>query len=142
MNTQELSGHESAAELSDWPGSPLSTLHPMADASQPIPFEEFAENNRYVVRIELPGVDPGQDVDISIDAHVLTVRAERPAGAAGQHRSALPFGTFRCQITLPAATNDRDAAATYRNGILEISVGWQEGPTARKIEVLALANPR
>jgi hypothetical protein len=31
-------------------------------------------------------------------------------------------------------------AATYRDGILEVSVGWQDGPTARRIKILTLAD--
>jgi HSP20 family protein len=140
VSTQELTGHESAAELSDWPGSPLSALHPMAVTELPIRFEEYSEKNRYVVRLELPGIDLGKDLEVSIGAHVLSVRAERPLGPAEKCTSEFLYGTFGSHITLPAGTNDRDVAATYRNGILEVSVGWAEKPTARKVKVLTLAD--
>jgi HSP20 family protein len=108
MSTQLLTGPERAAE--------------------PIRCAQRAEEHRYVARFDLPGFDAGQDLDVSVDAHVLTVRAERAAGA------------WRSVITLPAGTNDRDVAATYRDGILEVSVGWQDGPTARRIKILTLAD--
>ena len=137
MSAEKLTGHESAAELADWAGSPMSTLHPMAAADQPIDCEEHAEENRYVVRLELPALDAVRDLEVSVDAHVLTVRSERPAAAAGKEAGK---DTFLSHIKLPAGTDDKDIAATYRDGILEVSAGWADDPTARKIKVLVLAD--
>jgi HSP20 family protein len=112
----------------------------MAVTELPIRFEEHGDENRYVVRLELPGIDLGKALEVSIGAHVLSVRAERRAGPAEKCTSEFPYGTFGSHITLPAGTNDEDVAATYRNGILEVSVGWAEKPTARKVKVLTLAD--
>jgi HSP20 family protein len=140
MSMQELTGHESSAEMSDWAGSPLSTLHPQAEMLHPIPFEECVEKNRYVVRFELPGIDPGPDLQVSVEQHLLTVCAERAAEAAATLPSGFGHGRFRSVVSLPARTNDRDVAAVYRNGVLEVNIGWQDGPAARKIKVLHLAD--
>lgn len=39
--------------------------------------EEHLEKGRYVLRAELPGVDPEHDVDISVRDGQLTIKAER-----------------------------------------------------------------
>ncbi|MEP7023573.1 MAG: Hsp20/alpha crystallin family protein [Actinomycetota bacterium] len=123
MSTQELTGHEPALD-------------------HPIQMVGHAEKNRYVVRLELPDSGPGTDIEVSVDAQVLTVRAERPARPAGNGHPELRHGRFSGQVTLPAAVDDRDVAATYGGGILEISAGWQDGPTARRIKVLPLSDVR
>lgn len=110
MSTQELTGLDVTGDEAIW-------------------VEEREEQNRFVVRLDLPGIEPDEDLDVSIDEHVLTICAIGPAA-------------FRVCLPLPARTNDRDAAATYRDGALEVSVGWQQGPTARKIKVLSLASVR
>jgi HSP20 family protein len=140
MSAQKLADHDSSAELSDWAGSPLSTLHPQPAAGHPIPYEECAERNRYVARFDLPGLDPESDLEVSVGEHVLTVRAERPPEAPATHESGFAHGTLRSTITLPAETDDRDVAAVYRNGILEVNIGWQHGPTTRTIKVLHLSD--
>ena len=51
--------------------------------------EEFLEENHYVLRGELPGVDPDKDLDIRVNDGVLTVMAERREGCprdTGRHQ--------------------------------------------------------
>jgi HSP20 family protein len=141
MNTHELTGHESSGDLSDRAGSPVSTLHPADEPAHPIPCEECAEPNRYVIRFELPGIDPTRDLEVWVDRHVLTVRAERDAETPAARETGFGHWMFRSVVTLPPRTDDRDVAAVYRNGILEVSVGWQ-GPTARRIRVLHVQDVR
>jgi HSP20 family protein len=121
-------------------GDLVSTLHSMAVTELPIRSEEYGEKNRYVVRLELPGIDLGKALEVSVSSHVLSVRAERPVGPAEKCTSEFLYGTFGSHITLPTGTNDGDVAATYRNGILEVSVGWAEKPAARQVKVLTLAD--
>jgi HSP20 family protein len=139
MSTWVLAGHESA-DLADWVGSPMSTLHPLAEVVHAIPFEERAEKNRYVVRFELPGIDPARDLKVMLGEHGLTVRAERSAGTAATQPSGFAHGTVRSAVALPPQANDRDLAAVYRNGILEVNIGWQDGPDIRTVEVLHLSD--
>jgi HSP20 family protein len=41
----------------------------------PLRVEDFQDKDRYVLRAELPGVDPERDVRVSVDNGVLTVEA-------------------------------------------------------------------
>ena len=49
--------------------------------------EEYIDGGQYVLRAELPGIDPDKDVDVSITAGVLRVRAERRETKKDQQRS-------------------------------------------------------
>jgi HSP20 family protein len=136
MSAQTLPGQGPGSELSDWAGSPLSTLHAAAAMTQPIRIEEFPREGRYVVRFELPGIDPEHDLEVSIEAQVLTVHAEWPVGAAGKYHTEFRYGLFCSHVTLPAGIDDSDVRATYENGILEVSVGFEGAHSARKINVV------
>jgi HSP20 family protein len=60
--------------------------------------EEFLEDDKLVVRAELPGIDPDRDVDIDIRDHSLRIRAERRQEQRkeerGGFRSEFHYGTF------------------------------------------------
>jgi HSP20 family protein len=39
--------------------------------------EDYVEGDTYVLRAELPGIDPDKDVEITVDRDVLTISGER-----------------------------------------------------------------
>jgi HSP20 family protein len=122
-------------DLSDWPGSPLSELQHHRPGTQPIPTEEYLSDGRYTIRFELPGIDPQHDLDLSVDAGVLTVQAERAASAAARYHSHFRYGTFCSHVTLPAGADEDGITATYRNGVLEVTVTLAARPTVHSIPV-------
>jgi HSP20 family protein len=104
--------------------------------------EEFMDAGTGVIRIEMPGLDPEKDVEISIvDGH-LNVEAHReerkeedkPDG----YRSEFRYGSFRRSIRLPEGTSEADVKASYKDGILEVRVPAAvvtPQPTAKKIPI-------
>jgi HSP20 family protein len=138
MSATTVPVQQSSPDLSDWPGSPLSTLHHEQAPTQPIPTEEYLGDGRYAVRFELPGLDPEQDLDVRVESQVLTVQAERRPTAAGKDHSHFRYGLFCSHVTLPAGIDDSDVTATYRNGILEVSVGFEGERAARRIKVVPI----
>lgn len=124
----------------DWPGSPLSTLHHQAPAS-PIRTEAFARDGHYIIRFELPGIDPDTGLEVSVDASVLSVHAERPVGNEGHHHSEFRYGMFHSHVTLPAGADTSDVTATCENGVLEVSIGMPTQLSARKVEVATPSQP-
>ena len=63
-------------DLFDWLQSPWASLLPFAYAHT-FRVEDYAEDDRYVVRAELPGLDPEKDIEVTVDAGVLTIYGER-----------------------------------------------------------------
>jgi HSP20 family molecular chaperone IbpA len=41
--------------------------------------EEFVDDDKLVVRAEIPGIDPDRDVEVDVQDHSLRIRAERRA---------------------------------------------------------------
>jgi HSP20 family protein len=124
-----------SAEMTDWPGSPLSTLHHQATTA-PIRTETYVKDGRYVVRFELPGIDPETRLDVSVEANVLSVHAERPSGDGGKYHSEFRYGLFDSHITLPPGADTSDVTAACEKGILEVSVGLEGSGNVRKIKVV------
>ncbi|MFJ2031603.1 Hsp20/alpha crystallin family protein [Streptosporangium sp. NPDC087985] len=107
-------------ELFDWLELPFAALRP--PMTQPIKFEDYMENDRYVLRAELPGIDPDKDVEITLSNGVLTVHSERRDEHKDQHRTEFRYGSFTRSVTLPTGVDENDVRASYDKGILEVSV--------------------
>lgn len=122
-------------DLFDWMDQPFSLFRPFS--AQPIRMEDYIKDGRYVVRAEVPGVDPEKQVEVTVAGGVLTIRAERHEEHEGKNRSEFRYGTFSRQLTLPASADEDDVKASYDNGVLEISVGLREdtAKAARQIPV-------
>jgi HSP20 family protein len=87
-----------------------------------IRFEEYLENSHYVVRAELPGVDPAKDVDITYAEGTMRLSVTRTDVQRPKGRSEFHYGSFHRTITLPPGAKEDTIAAKYVDGILEISV--------------------
>jgi len=123
-------------DLVEWFEEPFLTLRPYL--AQPIRIEDYIEGERYLVRAELAGIDPAKDVELTVGAGYLTIRAERHSTTEGKHRSEFRYGSFSRILPLPANVNEDDVVATYHDGILTISVGLKtekEKEAVKKIEV-------
>jgi len=90
-------------EMVDWLEAPLAVLRPMT--GHPLRVEAYLQDGSYVVRAELPGVDPEKDLTVTVDSGILTIKATRREGAAGKHHSEFRYGTFSRSVTLPAAAD-------------------------------------
>ena len=59
-------------DLADWLESPWTGPPPFT-AAQTFRVEEVAQENRYVIRAELPGLDPEEDIEVNVDGRKLTI---------------------------------------------------------------------
>jgi len=102
-----------------------------------IRIEQYQEGDELVVRGEVPGVDP-DDIDVSVDKGLLTIRAERESRTESEdgYRSEFRYGSFARVIGLPQGASEEDIKASYEDGILEVRVPVEAGQSATKrIEV-------
>ena len=86
--------------------------------------EEFQKGSDFIVRAEIPGVDPDKDITVSAADGLLTIRAERrfseERDEAEYHRSEMRYGAFTKVLTLPAGVRADKITASYKDGILEL----------------------
>jgi len=97
-----------------------------------IKVEEYMEGDRYVVKAELPGVDPVKDVKVSYLDGALRLVVSRTEEHKEATRSEFHYGTFSRTIVLPAGAKESTIEATYDAGILKIAVEIGEPAPAGK----------
>ncbi len=108
-------------DLADWLESPWTGPPPFL-TGQVFRIEETIRDNRYMIRAELPGLDPENDIEVTVDGRILTIRAERLKQDTGPYRSEFRYGSLARAVRLPARVNAADVTARYDRGVLEVSV--------------------
>jgi HSP20 family molecular chaperone IbpA len=114
---------------------PMAGLRPVLE--RPVMrLEDEMQDGRYVVRAEMPGVDPVEDVEITVRDGQLTIKAERSEKKDFDGRSEFSYGSFARTVSLPAGADEDNIEATYDKGILTVSVAISEPkPTERRVQV-------
>jgi HSP20 family protein len=87
---------------------------------------------------DLPGVDP-KDVDIQVEGNVLTLRGEKKNETEDQgknyHFVERVYGTFQRTVQLPSNVDPEKVAASYKNGVLTVTIAKKPEAKSRKIEI-------
>lgn len=98
------------------------------------------ENDRFVLHADVPGVNP-EDIEVSMDAGVLTVAGERKSENIseenGFRRIERATGRFFRRFNLPDTADAEHITAKSNNGILEVSIPKQPEVQSRRIAVEA-----
>ena len=99
--------------------------------------EDKIEDGRYVIKAEMPGIDPDKDVKITVNNDRLVIDAERTEDKSDKSHSEFQYGSFHRAMTLPVGAKVDDIKATYNDGILTVTIGiGEETPVqARQIPV-------
>jgi HSP20 family protein len=104
------------------------------------PLDIYETKDRYVVNIELAGVDP-DSVDVSVEDSTLTVRGDRAfyQGIEEEafHRVERRFGPFVRSLSLPPMANAEAIEASFDKGVLTIQVPKAEEAKPKKITIKA-----
>ena len=97
-----------------------------------------ADENRIVVAAELPGMDQ-KDLEVSLDHGRLTIsgekKDERDEKDKSYHVVERSYGRFSRTVELGDAVDVKKAAATYKDGILTVTVPKSEAAKPRKIDI-------
>lgn len=123
-------------DLSDW----FEMLTPTPWRSMPglhgIRIEEAEEAGKYVIKAEIPGIDPDKDLEVAVGDGLLSVRAERTERTTEKQRSEFRYGSFSRTVRLPRGADESKITANYTDGILTITVPIDDtSKPAQKIPV-------
>jgi HSP20 family protein len=108
-----------------------------ADFAPPVDVHEDAES--LVLRAELPGVKK-EDIDISVDANVLTLKGERKMEEKEEqgrryHRVERAYGSFLRQFQLSSNVDSSKIDAQLSDGVLTLRLAKREELKPRRIDV-------
>ncbi|KSU53736.1 HSP20 family protein [Microbacterium sp. SORGH_AS 1204] len=102
-----------------------------------MPMDLYRDGDHYVLAADLPGVDPGS-VDIDVDGQLLTIRAERTLGSGDGVKwitRERETASFVRQLNLGQGIDTDRISASYRNGVLSVTIPVSEKAKPRRIAV-------
>ena len=92
----------------------------------------------FVVRLEVPGMDP-DGFEVAVIDQTLAVRGEkrveRESRQGRYHLMECAYGSFERMVSLPVAVDQARASARYRSGVLQITLPKHGRYRSRRIEV-------
>ncbi len=98
----------------------------------------YEDKDKITVRAELPGMKK-EDIDISLQGNTLTISGERKQQEERRegetYRSEIYYGRFQRSITLPAPVDANKIQATYKDGILNVTLPKSEEAKPKQIQV-------
>ena len=118
----------------------FAPFRPEFETPEWMPQIEVLQNNgQFTVRADLPGLTK-DDVKVEITDEFLTISGERKEETEekreGFYRSERRYGSFYRQIPLPDGAKTENGAATFVNGVLEITIPAPKAePSTRKLEI-------
>jgi HSP20 family protein len=93
-----------------------------------------------VVRAEVPGVDQ-KDIGLSLQEGVLTIKGEKEEEKEEKdkryHRVERSYGAFARAIRLPAAVDSSKVSATFKDGVLTVTLPKTAGAKGTAIPIKA-----
>jgi len=93
-----------------------------------------------VVRAELPGMTQN-DIELSLQDNVLTLKGEKKQepkkDKEDYHRTERCYGCFSRSLTLPANVDQNKVQASFKDGMLKISLPKIEEVKPQKISISA-----
>jgi HSP20 family protein len=110
--------------LADGPLAPALDLYTTAEA--------------VVANVALPGVKP-ENVDVTVEEDLVTIsgsaKRAQDTNVAGYVHKELSDGTFSRSFWLPTAVNAEGATASFRNGLLTLTLPKTEEVKTKRVKV-------
>jgi len=97
----------------------------------------YQDKDNVVAVVELPGMKK-EDIDISLRDATLTISGERKSQTSNgekAERTERYIGRFRRSVTLPTRVDADKISASYRDGILTVTLPKAEEAKPKQIEV-------
>ncbi len=102
----------------------------------PVDICERADSIQF--KVELPGI-PREDIEIEVSNGVLSIRGEKKTieDEKGDtwHRREFRYGSFVRSFSLPSDMKSDEAEASFKDGVLSITIPKEEKALHRKIEI-------
>ena len=93
----------------------------------------------------MPGLEP-KDLDVSILGNVLTVKGERRSEQEVKKedylRREVSYGAFERRMGLPEGAATDKVKASFKNGVIEITVPLAKETVAKKVPIEAEAEKK
>jgi HSP20 family protein len=111
-----------------WGGGERARVSPVVDVSE--------DAAHYVVHAEIPGVKR-EDVSVELESGALTIRGEKKREERDERRRVVEraFGAFERRFTLPSDADPERVDASFRDGVLTVTIAKSELRKVRSVNV-------
>ncbi len=127
----------------DWPESFENPLREWLD--RPLeayrwvpPMDVVEEKNGFVVQVDLPGMTK-KDIDLTVEDNRLVIAGERKweekVDEDRLHRVERGYGKFHRMVALPREVDPEKVDATFKDGILTVTVPKTDQSKPKKIGI-------
>jgi len=104
-----------------------------------LPAFDISETEKeYMITGEIPGIDV-KDLDITLLEGILTIKGEKKKETEDKdenyHRIERDYGSFQRNFRLPAKVKTDKLDATYKDGVLKLTIPKAEVTKPKKIEI-------
>jgi len=109
----------------------------LVSGSWAVPVDVAESQEQIIVRAEVPGLKQ-EEIEIEFENGLLTIRGERALQKEETltwHRVERTYGKFSRSFTLPRTVDPERISASYRDGILEITVPKKEEAKPKQIRI-------
>lgn len=117
-----------------WPAAATRSGWPKLDVSE--------TDSHVNVVAELPGVKQ-EEIDIEVQTDVLRIsgekKDERVVNEQNYHATERSFGRFDRSVSLPAEVDGQQAEATFKDGVLSISLPKVKATGAQKVTIKSVS---
>ena len=100
--------------------------------------DSYVKDGKYVLRLDLPGVDP-KEVEIIAEGNSLLVKGERKNVKEVEEKNytyrETSAGRFERRLALPRGVDTDKIAARFDQGVLEISVPLPEQLVSKQVPI-------
>lgn len=86
------------------------------------PVDAHRDGEDLVLRADLPGIDPENDVAVELSGRTLTVSGQRRTHGEAEGLREVRYGSFSRTVTLPGEVTQDAVSADYDNGVLTVRV--------------------
>jgi HSP20 family protein len=98
--------------------------------------ESYVKDGNLVIRADVPGLEP-KEIELSVLGNVLTIKGERKQQQEVKKdeyiRRETSYGSFERRLTLPEGTDAERIKASFKNGVVEITMPVSKELMAKKI---------
>jgi HSP20 family protein len=104
-----------------------------------VPRVDIAETDKeFIIKADLPEIKK-EEVSVTVDKGVLTLRGERKQEKEEKdkkfHRIERLYGSFTRSFTLPANVDETKVDASFKDGILQLTIPKTKETKPKEIEV-------
>lgn len=100
------------------------------------PIESYVKDGNLVIRADVPGLDP-KNIEISVLHDTLTIKGERRSEQEVKEKDYLrrevSYGSFERRMSLPEGAAADKVKASFKNGVVEITIPLPKELQGRKI---------